>query len=126
MNPYSAEMMKTYYAFKVLKGLDNNCSEYISVADTFASVSAVSQSASVIESQTVSQLKTAIIKGLKDKSASLTKELLTTSEPLKIVDVEIIPALNVVGEGFEKKTGYLPQLLKSAEAASEAFEVIKS
>lgn len=126
MNPYSAEMMKTYYAFKVLKGLDNNCSEYISVADTFASVSAVSQSASVIESQTVSQLKTAIIKGLKDKSASLTKELLTTSEPLKIVDEEIIPALNVVGEGFEKKTVYLPQLLMSAEAASEAFEVIKS
>ena len=126
MNPYSTEMMKTYYAFKVLKGLDDNCAEYISVADTFASVAAVSQSASTIESQTASQLKTAIIKGLKDKSALLTKELLTTIEPLKIVDEEIIPALNVVGEGFEKKTVYLPQLLMSAEAASEAFEVIKS
>ena len=39
---------------------------------------------------------------------------------------EIIPALNRVGEGFEKKTVYLPQLLMSAEAAKSAFEVIKA
>ena len=38
---------------------------------------------------------------------------------------EIIPALDIVGAGFEKKTVYLPQLLMSAEAAKSAFEQIK-
>jgi len=54
-------------------------------------------------------------------AARLTQEL-----PLTIVNEEIIPALNMVGEGFEKKTVYLPQLLMSAEAAKAAFEVIKA
>ena len=35
MNPYSADMMKTYYTFNALKGFDDNCGEYINVADTF-------------------------------------------------------------------------------------------
>ena len=38
---------------------------------------------------------------------------------------EIIPALDVVGKGFEEKRVYLPQLLMSAEAAKAAFEGIK-
>ena len=49
-----------------------------------------------------------------------------TVEPLQVVQEEIIPALNIVGEGFENKTVYLPQLLMSAEAAKSAFEVIKA
>ncbi len=56
----------------------------------------------------------------------LTKELLKTEDPLAIVGQEIIPALDRVGEGFEKKTVYLPQLLMSAEAAKAAFEQIKA
>ena len=55
----------------------------------------------------------------------IAKELLKSENPLKIVENEIIPALNRVGEGFEKKTVYLPGLLMSAEAAKAAFEVIK-
>ena len=42
------------------------------------------------------------------------------------MQADIIPALDVVGEGFEAKTVYLPQLLMSAEAARAAFDVIKS
>ena len=38
---------------------------------------------------------------------------------------EIIPALDIVGKGFEEKTVYLPQLLMSAEAAKSAFAVFK-
>ena len=61
------------------------------------------------------------------KSArALTKAQLSDTEPLLIVQNEIIPALNTVGVGFENKTVYLPGLLISAEAAKAAFEVIKS
>lgn len=47
-------------------------------------------------------------------------------QPLDIVQKEIIPALNTVGEGFEAQRVYLPQLLMSAEAAKYAFEEIKA
>ncbi|MBR6726984.1 MAG: homocysteine S-methyltransferase family protein, partial [Clostridia bacterium] len=32
MNPYSAEMMKAHFAFRALRGLDDNCAEYIAFA----------------------------------------------------------------------------------------------
>lgn len=127
MNPYSADMMKTYYAYKALKGLDENCSEYINAAETFT----VAVNASTPENKKTaedfgSELQRSVIKGFKDKSGEITKELLKTVPPLEIVNNEIIPALNIVGKGFENKTVYLPQLLMSAEAAKSAFEVIKS
>ena len=43
-----------------------------------------------------------------------------------MVQTDIIPALDVVGDGFEKKTVYLPQLLMAAEAAKAAFEEVKA
>lgn len=72
-----------------------------------------------------SELQKAIIKGLKEQANLITKELLLTEKPLDIVQNEIIPALNIVGVGFENKTVYLPQLLMSAEASKSAFERIK-
>ncbi len=128
MNPYSSDMMKTYYSYNVLKGLDDNCSEYVSVADLFAvsSVATQTSASQQIEKQYNSELQKAVVQGFKEKSAELTKSLLNTQKPLDIVNNEIIPALNIVGEGFEKKTVYLPQLLMSAEAAKCAFDVIKS
>lgn len=127
MNPYSTEMMKTYYTFKALKGLDENCADYISVADSFTStvIDNKKGTASATENNS-SQLMTAVIKGFKESASEITKELLKTKEPLEIVNGEIIPALNEVGIGFENKTIYLPQLLMSAESAKCAFEVIKS
>lgn len=66
-----------------------------------------------------------IIKGLKEGAAAAAKEALETRDGLWIVNQEIIPALDMVGKGFEKGTVFLPQLLMSAEAAKSAFEVIK-
>lgn len=127
MNPYAGDMMKTYYAYKVLKGLDKNCEAYIAAARSFTeAVSAPQQSRDDNATQDGSALQRAIVKGRKEKAAALTKERLTASDPLRIVNSEIIPALNTVGVGFENKTVFLPQLLISAEAAKSAFEVIKT
>ncbi len=127
MNPYSADMMKTYYAFKALKGLDENCEEYIAAAGSFAVSSAAPTAApEKTTEEFASELQKAIIKGFKERAGELTKELLKTTAPLDIVNGDIIPALNTVGKGFEEKKVYLPQLLISAEAAKSAFEVIKS
>ena len=55
----------------------------------------------------------------------ITTSLLETKEPLGIIDEELIPALDLVGKGFEQGTVFLPQLLMSAEAAKASFEVLK-
>lgn len=128
MNPYSADMMKTYYAYRALKGLDKNCAGYIGAADSFAPAAfapAPPPEAPKSADEHCSELQHAVIKGFKDRAGELAKELLQAVSPLDIVNRDIIPALNKVGEGFENKTVYLPQLLMSAEAAQRAFEVIK-
>ena len=70
-------------------------------------------------------LSDAIIRGLKDEAKVKTEELLKTKSALDIINNEVIPALDEVGKGYENKTIYLPQLLLSAEAAKQAFNVIK-
>ena len=128
MNPYSAEMMKAYYAFCALDGQDENCGSYIGFASQLPQSTTVLASEPAVSSATTegSELKKAVIKGLRDRAAALTREALETRAPLEIVQADIIPALDVVGDGFEKKTVYLPQLLMAAEAAKAAFEEIKS
>ena len=125
MNPFSADMMKTYYAFRALNGLDENCSDYIAHADEYQTATSTQAKAETKEA-VVTDLQSAIQKGLCDQAQTLTKELIRTSAPLDIVNSEIIPALNAVGIGFEEKRVFLPQLLMSAEAAKSAFEVIKA
>ncbi len=129
MNPHSGEMMKTYYAYRALHGLDENCADYIRFMEDYVETVATPQAAKPTNETSQSfatQLQRAVVKGLKEQAASATIELLQGREPLAIVTEELIPALDVVGRGFEAKTVYLPQLLMSAEAAKAAFEVIKS
>ena len=44
---------------------------------------------------------------------------------MEIINGELVPALDVVGQGFEKGTMFLPQLLMSAEATKAGFEAIR-
>lgn len=129
MNPYSADMMKTYYTYNALSGLDENCAAYIGASDSFAVVPSpgtAAPTAARTAEDFASELQRAVVKGLRDRAADITRELLVNVPPLDIVNNEIIPALNIAGTGFENKTVYLPQLLMSAEAAKSAFEVIKT
>ncbi len=71
-------------------------------------------------------LKEAIESGLTQKSTELARSALKNTEPLELVKTQVIPALDKVGEGFEKGTVYLPSLLMSAEAAKAAFNEVKA
>lgn len=129
MNPYSADMMKTYYSYRLLKGLDENCLDYTEAAGSFATSPTTTSAVNTEKSEvadTRSALQSAVIKGFKEKATELTAELIRNTSPLDIINGEIIPALNAVGKGFEEKTVYLPALLMSAEAAKASFEVIKT
>ena len=125
MNPASAEMMKVYHCAKALQNQDPNCQAYIAYADTVMTEVKSTAAVSKAGEPQAEGLAGAIVRGLKAEAARYTKELLQTTAPMDVVNGEIIPALDIVGQGFEKKTVYLPQLLMSAEAATASFEVIK-
>lgn len=115
INPNSQSMMNAYYSFNALSGLDENCTEYIN------SVTVPEQSAPAGETT----LHTAIVKGIKEDAAKCAAELLKTLDSLDVINNYIIPALDEVGDGFEKNRIFLPQLLMSADSAKAAFDVIK-
>lgn len=118
INPNSAEMMSAYFAYCALNGFDKTFQNYID----FCSAN-VDKKADTKPTET--DLKSAIIKGLTAQAAKLCEEELKNTEPLTVVENCVIPALNTVGEQFEKKEIYLPKLLMSAEAAQAAFEQVK-
>ncbi|MBQ7725558.1 MAG: homocysteine S-methyltransferase family protein, partial [Clostridia bacterium] len=120
MNPFSEGMMKTYYAYRVLKGLDENCADYLAYAERF-DTSAEQKTVPSVSGT----LADAIQKGLKEQAAVLTADMLKTQEAMTVVNESIIPSLDTVGRLYEECRAYLPKILMSAEAAKAAFEVIK-
>lgn len=144
MNPNAVEMMKAWTCFKTLSGLDPQCLGYIDFAGKYEEVAAKTtsptaasnaggkESASQQASEAIHPLTKSIIKGLKENAKSETLRLLTGgdgSEAMSAMDVintKIIPALDIIGKDFENKKAYLPQLLMAADAAKEAFAVIKA
>ena len=132
INPSSEDMMKAYRSYNALMGFDENCTNYISTyAGTTETVTVQASQATAAAGNAPKAaggemtLKYAIERGLKEEAHHITRDLIGTREPLDIIQEELIPALNVVGDGFEKGTVFLPQLLMSADAAKIAFAVIK-
>lgn len=138
MNPFAHEMMTTYYCYRALHDLDSNCMDFIAFASAFddkyatavsiADAKSSGATAAKADTSDMTELMSSIVKGLKEQAAKITARMINDegADPLNIVSNEVIPALNVVGEGFEAKKIYLPQLLMSAEAAKEAFVIIKA
>ena len=142
INPNAALMRQAYDTYCVLGGFDSQCRDYIEkyAAMQIKVVSDVAggtgtggaAGAAATAEKGVISLKDCIVKGLKEPAFRATKELLEddgTGRPKKgtmeIINEDLVPALDLVGQGFEKGTMFLPQLLMSAEAAKAGFEAIK-
>ncbi len=125
VNPLNAAMMDAYYSFNALFARDSGCLEYIA---NNAVIGHSEQTTVVNKSETSlpDNLRSAVVSGLAEKSAEITKLLLADKTPLEIIDGMLIPALDETGKLFEEKKLFLPQLLLSAKAATSAFDVIKS
>lgn len=123
VNPSSEPMMSAYYSFNALIGEDDQCSAYIANASQAMDKPSVPSATK----SSVLTLEEAIIKGLAESASEETIKLLKQNiEALSIINEKLIPALDVVGKGFEEKKMFLPQLLMSAEAAKASFEAIKT
>jgi len=119
INPQSERMMEAYRSFCALSGADEGCKEFVA---RYANAPKAKNAAAVSEYT----LYDAIVKGLTEQSGAATVKLLEEKNaPLDIINQYIIPALNTVGEGFGKKTLFLPQLLMAADAAKASFDELK-
>lgn len=128
MNPNTPEMMAAVRAYRVLTAQDPQSAAYVAAyADVQIQTQQVSRGAQAAP-QTAgngSALADAVRRGLKEDARTAARQALESREPLELVNNALIPALDAVGDGFEKGTIFLPQLLQAATAAQAAFEVVK-
>ena len=75
--------------------------------------------------KTSSTLRELVISGRRGDTARCVAEQLKHRDPLEIINDELIPALDEVGDRFEAGTYFLPQLMASAEAARAGFDTIR-
>jgi 5-methyltetrahydrofolate--homocysteine methyltransferase len=133
VNPNSQGIMDAIRVFNVLYNRDKNAEEYIEACaknpvPTLVAQQPTPQSApQSVGGEEQHPLIRAVRKGLKEDCRRMTQELLNGGmEEIQVVNTLLIPALDLVGNEFEVGTLFLPQLINSAAAATEAFEVIKT
>ena len=121
VNPNQKAIMDAVSAFRVLSGQDRDSEAYIA---RFANAAA----APAVSPQPTAQMtiETAIARGLKEETAALTKAALATMDELEVVNRQLIPALDLVGDRYEKQEIFLPQLINAANAACAGFDIIKA
>ena len=132
MNPNTPEMMAAVRAYRVLTSQDKQSSDYVAAyADVQIQTTQTSKSAATVAEVGAAApggdaLFEAVRRGLKAEARAAADAALTMREPLDVVNTSLIPALDAVGDGFEKGTVFLPQLLQAATAAQAAFESSKA
>ena len=119
LNPNAEPMMAAVAAWRVLSGQDAGSTAYIARYANAAPAVVSAQPGQISLEQAVEQ-------GLKAEAGAAARRLLADTDPLEVVNAHLVPALDRVGQGFEKGTLFLPQLLQSAAAAQSAFEQVRT
>ena len=128
MNPNTPEMMAAVRAYRVLTAQDPQSAAYV---QAYANVQLQTQAVAAApaapqNAPSGDALFEAVRRGLQDEARAAAEAALRTQQPLAVVNTSLIPALDAVGDGFEKGTVFLPQLLQAATAAQAAFEAVKT
>lgn len=136
INPNVPSMLDAIRAYEVLYAKDEHAARYIEnfsrpeeVARISAKPAATTPAAgtsSQPQAKELDEIAAAIHKGLGEPVRQAVKALLQTQEPEQIINDRLIPALDVVGDDFEKGKLFLPQMIQSAQAAQAGFEEIKN
>lgn len=128
INPNDEDMMGTIYAFEMLHNRDKNAESFIQRYGD-AAMGSMSRSGSISQSNVPSgkelDLFYALEKGMKSETLHAVEALLKKNDEMTVVNDYLIPALDQVGQGFEKGTIFLPQMMQAATAAQGGFELIK-
>ena len=123
LNPNVSAMMDTIFCYHQLKNLDSGSRAYI---ERFAGRADDKPAPAPERGGGTEDIAYCILKGLKEPAAQCAEALLASTEPLALVQETLIPALDEVGQQYEKGVLFLPQLLASADAAKACFERVRA
>ncbi|BDQ34417.1 homocysteine S-methyltransferase family protein [Pseudodesulfovibrio portus] len=127
-NPNSARIQESLHAAEVLLNRDPQAERYIDkYSDWTGGSSAASAPSSAAskggDTAGLPPVQAAVIKGDKDGVVALVEtELANGMAAMNIVNDLLIPGILAVGDKYEKKEYFLPQLLQSAETMQTAFQ----
>ena len=121
LNPNQTAVMDAVASFRVLSGEDRDSEAYIR---RFAAAESESKKTTPAPGKDMS-LADCILRGLKAETAAITRRELETRSEMDVINQLLIPALDRVGELYEKQEIFLPQLINAANAACGGFDVIK-
>lgn len=131
VDPLSDDISRAIDIFRVFNAQDKDSRNYIETYSdtTITSSSNISNPKNTINATSdteasSSDLEKLLIQGRKTEAAKKTQLLLETEDALSIINKYFIPALDIVGEKFDKEIFFLPQLMQSAEAVKACFDVI--
>ena len=127
MNPRVAEALKS---IKLLQGHDDGAENFIANFSTWKHGEAsATQGLPSLTSKPISAedtIEQAVILGKKDIIVELVKKSMAEGqEPFTLVGERLIPAITIVGEKYERKEYFLPQLIRSAETMQAAFTFLR-
>lgn len=126
LNPLSSKYMEVVSAFKVLNNEDISAEKFIA-ACTENEQQPKATATAAVKSEYHYNITDIIVKGYKNMSEACVKDMLASGNaPLDIVNNYFIPALDIVGDKFDKGEMFLPQLMASAETVKIGFDVIKA
>ena len=133
INPNSEDMMASIFAFHVLHNIDENATAFIErYGDAALETSKISQkkdtavTGSSANGDGSHDIFYCIEKGMKADTVVAVEKLLQDHTEMELVNDFLIPALDKVGQGFEKGTIFLPQMLQAATAAQAGFDIVKT
>lgn len=144
MNPLSRRFMDAVAAWRVLSGQDAGAATYIAAnagrSDATAPAAggpsgggpatgrqtAPAEPDAEAAATPEGRARAAVLDGRGDACADAVRDLLAAREALDVVNGVLVPALDEVGERFERGSFFLPQLMASAEAAKAGFEVVRA
>ena len=121
LNPNQTAVMDAVASFRVLSGEDRDSEAYIR---RFAAAESEPKKTTPAPGKDMS-LADCILRGLKAETAAITRRELETRSEMDVINQLLIPALDRVGELYEKQEIFLPQLINAANAACGGFDVIK-
>ncbi|WP_068550686.1 homocysteine S-methyltransferase family protein [Thermosulfidibacter takaii] len=122
INPENEKVMEAFYAGSLLAGRDAKASRYIQF---FGSKKQATEKKADVEESVEERLRRSIIDGDDALALELTQKLMDKLPPLTIINDILIPAMQEVGDMYERGEYFLPQLMAAAKAMKAAFGVIK-
>ncbi len=154
MNPGSARYMDVVRSFRVLNAEDEGSAAFIdryatapdpykvaagavaapsaagasagaSAANASSPNAATAQDAAPAGTSATGAIRHLIITGRKGDMPAATRAALKEQPPMELINACFIPALDDVGERFDRGEFFLPQLMASAEAARAGFDTIR-